>query len=145
MRKDLWFTKTFSKYIFKLNNPLILFNLFPIKEAISMSERKRKREELLGLAEETGFLLEASPVEVGSGYSISISYDEEETPIIHVKTYGEVDLIELRKEIRKVYPNAKIEGMPKTPNVKIISIHKKKKRRNRKTMKKTSHKKSKSK
>lgn len=96
-----------------------------------MSERKRKREELLGLAEETGFLLEASPVEVGSGYSISISYDNEENPIIHVKTYGEVDLIELRKEIRKVYPNAKIEGMPKIPKVKIISVHKNNKRKSR--------------
>jgi hypothetical protein len=96
-----------------------------------MSERKRKREELLDLSEESGFLLESSPVEVGSGYSISIRYDEEETPIIHVKTYGEVDMVELRKEIRRVYPNAKIEGVPELPKVKIVSVKRQKEPRRR--------------
>jgi len=99
-----------------------------------MPERKRKREtEFLDLTEEAGFLIEPSPVEVGSGYSISICYDGEEKPIVRVKTYGEVNVTELRKEIRKVYPTAKIEGIPETPKVRIVTIKKTKQKKNRKT------------
>ena len=109
-----------------------------------MEERKRKRgTEFLEIAEETGFLLETSPVEVGSGYSISICYDEEENPIVRVKTYGEVDVAELRKEIKKVYPNAKIEGIPETPKVRILTIKKTETKKSKKRKRKSSRKRTK--
>jgi hypothetical protein len=88
-----------------------------------MSERKHKREpeRLVEFnREELGFILEPVQVEVGSGYSISVSYDEDNSPIIDVKTYGDVDLAKLRKDIERVYPNAQIRQLSQQPSVTIV-------------------------
>jgi hypothetical protein len=88
-----------------------------------MPERKHRRESEKIIEfdrEELGFVLEPADVEVGSGYSISVSYDEDENPIIDVKTYGEVDIAKLRKEIKRVYPNAQIRRLSQTPSVAIV-------------------------
>jgi hypothetical protein len=88
-----------------------------------MPERKHRRESenIIELdSEELGFVLEPAEVEVGSGYSISVSYDEDGKPIIDVKTYGEVDIAKLRKEIKRVYPNAQIRRLSQTPSVAIV-------------------------
>jgi len=45
------------------------------------------------------------------GYSISVTYDEYGRPVVHVKTYGNVDKEALRREIEQRYPGAKIEGL----------------------------------
>lgn len=87
-----------------------------------MPERKHRREQekiIESDREELGFVLEPADVEVGSGYSISVSYDEDENPIIDVKTYGKVDIAKLRKEIKQVYPNAQIRRLTQTPSVTI--------------------------
>jgi hypothetical protein len=57
-----------------------------------MSERKNKREEpsIEMDTEETSFTMEPAKVEIGSGYALSVRYDEHEKPIIDVKTYGKV-------------------------------------------------------
>jgi len=94
-----------------------------------MAEKKHKRESesLIELdSEELGFVLEPTQVEVGSGYTVSVSYDENEKPIIDVKTYGEVDIAKLRKEIERIFPNAQIRQLNQTQSVTIV---KKRKRR----------------
>jgi hypothetical protein len=92
-----------------------------------MPERKHKREpeSLIELdTKELGFVLEPTQVEVGSGYTISVSYDENEKPIIDVKTYGEVDTAKIRREIERVFPNAQIRQLNQTRSVTIVKKRK---------------------
>lgn len=56
----------------------------------------------------------------GSGYSISVSYDETGKPVVQVKTYGDVDKAELRRDIEQKYPGARIEGLEKKPLIRIV-------------------------
>lgn len=94
-----------------------------------MAEKKHKRESesLIELdSEELGFVLEPTQVEVGSGYTVSVSYDENEKPIIDVKTYGEVDIAKLRKEIERIFPDAQIRQLNQTQSVTIVKKRKRK-------------------
>ena len=53
-----------------------------------MPDRKHKRQQgsFIELdSEELGFVLEPTQIEVGSGYAISVSYDENEKQIVDVK------------------------------------------------------------
>jgi hypothetical protein len=95
-----------------------------------MAERKHKRESegFVELdSEESSFVLEPTQVEIGSGYTVSVSYDENEKPIIDVKTYGEVDITRLRKEIERAFPNAQIRRLKRTQSVTIVKKRKRKK------------------
>ncbi|MFQ6087202.1 MAG: hypothetical protein ACE5OV_04190 [Candidatus Bathyarchaeia archaeon] len=90
-----------------------------------MSKRKRRRGFLdfsdffeFGFDEER--LFEQEPIEGGSGYSMSVTYDEKGKPVVKVKTYGDVDVAELRKDIERQYPGAKIEGLEKQPLIRIV-------------------------
>ena len=97
-----------------------------------MPEKKQKHEseEFVELdSEESGFVLEPTQVEVGSGYTVSVSYDENEKPIIDIKTYGEVNIPKLQKEIGRMFPNAKIRQLNQINSVAIV---KKRKRKNKK-------------
>jgi len=91
-----------------------------------MPERKRKRRffDLFGFDKED-FLFE-EPTKSGSGYSISVTYNEKGKPVVQVKTYGDVDTAELRKDIEQRYPGAKIEGLEKKPLIRIIDEEEKK-------------------
>jgi len=94
-----------------------------------MAERKSKRESENPVeldSEELGFVLEPTQVEVGSGYTVSVSYDENEKPIVDVKTYGEVDVTKLRREIERAFPNAKIRQLNQTRSVAIVKKRKRK-------------------
>jgi len=94
-----------------------------------MSERKQKRESegFIELdSEESGFVLEPTQVEVGSGYTVSVSYDKNEKPIVDVKTYGEVDIAKLRREIERIFPNAQIRQLNQTQSVTIVKKRKRK-------------------
>ena len=75
-----------------------------------MAERKHKRasEDIAELDEDAGILLEPTQIELGSGYTLAVSYDENERPVLDNKTYGQVDLARLRREIEGVFPNAQI-------------------------------------
>ena len=86
-----------------------------------MPERKRKRRffDIFGFGEED-FLFGREPTEGGSGYSMSVTYDEKGKPVVNVKTQGDVDTAELRRDIEKRYPGAKIEGLEKKPLIRII-------------------------
>jgi hypothetical protein len=98
---------------------------------VEMAERKHKHE-TQGIiemeTEESGFVLEPTQVEVGSGYTVSVSYDKNEKPIIDVKTYGEVNLTKLRREIERIFPNAKIRQLTQASTVTIVKKRKKKKK-----------------
>jgi len=94
-----------------------------------MAERKSKRESENPVeldSEELGFVLEPTQVEVGSGYTVSVSYDENEKPIVDVKTYGEVDTAKLRREIERAFPNAKIRQLNQTRSIAIVKKRKRK-------------------
>ncbi|MDH5482217.1 MAG: hypothetical protein OEY22_04990 [Candidatus Bathyarchaeota archaeon] len=96
-----------------------------------MAERKSKRETENPVeldSEEIGFILEPTQIEVGSGYTLSVNYDENEKPVIDVKTYGEVDVQKLRREIERIFPNAKIRQLNQTRSVTIVKKRKRKKR-----------------
>jgi len=95
-----------------------------------MAERKNKRESenLVELdPEELGFVLEPTQVELGSGYTVSINYDENQKPIIDVKTYGKVNLEKLRMEIARAFPNAQIRQLKQTQSITIVKKRRKKK------------------
>ena len=96
-----------------------------------MGERKTKRNESCIELDtvDIGFILEPAKVEIGSGYAVSISYDEHEKPVIDVKTYGKVDLNKLHKEIAEAFPNCKIRQMNRSPTVTIAKKEKKKRRK----------------
>jgi hypothetical protein len=65
-----------------------------------------------------GLTVEEEPIVVGSGYSIALD-NSKETSILHIKTYGEVDSILLRRKLEQHYPGAKIEGLTSTMPVKV--------------------------
>jgi hypothetical protein len=91
-----------------------------------MAERKHKREtENLDLeCDDLGFVLEPTKIEVGSGYALCIRYDENEKPIIDVKTYGEVNIPKLRAEIERNFPNAQIHQLNQIQSVAIVKKRK---------------------
>jgi hypothetical protein len=75
-----------------------------------MAERKHKRgsEDIAELDDDAGILVEPAQIELGSGYTLAVSYDENQRPIVDIRTYGQVDLAQLRKEIEGAFPNAQI-------------------------------------
>jgi hypothetical protein len=100
----------------------------------SMAERKNKREteELEEIeTEENDFLIQPAQVEVGSGYTMSVSYDEHDKPIIDVKTYGEVNLSHLRREILRAFPDAQIRQLNQSRSILVAKKHKKKRKPSR--------------
>jgi hypothetical protein len=94
-----------------------------------MAEKKHKHETNNSIeldTEESSFVLEPTKIEVGAGYTVCVNYDENEKPIIDVKTYGEVNITEIRKEIEKLFPNAQIRQLGETQTVTIVKKHKRK-------------------
>ncbi len=93
-----------------------------------MAERKHKRvsEDITELDEDAGIVLEPTQIELGSGYSLAVSHDENEKPVVDIKTYGQVDVTRLRREIEGIFPNAQIrqKGQPQT-----VTVAKKNKRK----------------
>lgn len=90
-----------------------------------MSKRKRKRNffdfsDFFNFGFDEEGLLGKESFEGGSGYSISVTYDEKGKPVVKVKTYGDVDATELRRDIERQYPGAKIEGLEKEPLIRIV-------------------------
>ncbi|MEM2806708.1 MAG: hypothetical protein QXK86_07685 [Candidatus Bathyarchaeia archaeon] len=89
-----------------------------------MAEKRHKRETTspvkLDLAEDFGFILEPAKIEIGSGYAVSLSYDEDGNPVVDVKTYGDVDLSKIRRDIKRLYPNAQIRQLNQEPTVTVV-------------------------
>jgi len=100
-----------------------------------VSEHKRKRRgpfDIFGFGEDDFLLrseLEPTKGEGGSGYSMSITYDEKGKPVVKVETYGDVDVAELRRDIQQRYPGAKIEGLEKQPLIRVFDEEEKDKQK----------------
>ena len=88
-----------------------------------MSEPKRKERrsplDIFGFDKED-FLLRGKSVEGGSGYSMSVTYDEKGKPVVKVQAYGDFDAAQLRREIEQKYPGARIEGLEKQPLIRVV-------------------------
>ena len=86
-----------------------------------MPKRRRKKRlfDLFGFGEED-FLFGREPVEGGSGYSMSVTYDGTGKPVVRVETHGDVDVAKLRRDIEQRYPGARIEGLEKQPLIRIV-------------------------
>jgi hypothetical protein len=96
-----------------------------------MAERKSKRgtENTVTVdSEEMSFILEPNRVEMGAGYTVAVSYDEDERPIVDVKTYGQVDIAQLRRDISRAFPNAQIRKLDQTGSVTVAKTKKRKDR-----------------
>jgi len=91
-----------------------------------MSEHKRKTRgtfDIFGFDEDSflfGSEIEPTKGEGGSGYSMSVTYDEKGKPVVKVETYGDVDMAELRRNIQQRYPGAKIEGLEKQSLIRVV-------------------------
>ncbi len=89
-----------------------------------MIEKRHKRETTspvrLDLAENLGFILEPTKIEIGSGYAVSLSYDEDGNPVVDVKTYGDVDLSKIKRDIERIYPDARIRQLSQEPTVTVV-------------------------
>jgi len=87
-----------------------------------MLERKRKKKGIFDLFDfgEENFLFGKKPARGGSGYSISVTYDEGGKPVVKVKTHGNVDAAHLRRDIEQRYPGARIEGLEKKPLIRVV-------------------------
>lgn len=97
-----------------------------------MEDRQQKKNSpnLADIDEPERFLLtDPEPIEIASGYSISVKYDKDGRPLIYVKKYGDVDTRGLRREIERSYPGAHIQGLEKP---QTIEIDEEKKRKTRK-------------
>jgi hypothetical protein len=75
-----------------------------------VAERKHKRgsRDIAELDEDASILVEPTQVELGLGYTLAVRYDENERPVVDVKTYGHVNMEQLRREIEGAFPNARI-------------------------------------
>jgi hypothetical protein len=88
-----------------------------------MAERKHKRPsgDVVEIeTEEAGFILEPAQVEVGSGYAIAVTYDENENPVVDLKTYGQVNLAQVRREIERTFPKAQIRQLNQAGSVTVV-------------------------
>jgi hypothetical protein len=93
-----------------------------------MAERKHKRgsEDIAELDEDVSMSLEPEQIELGSGYTLAVRYDENERPLVDIKTYGQVDLARLRREIEGVFPNAQIRQKNQSQTVIVAKKNKRK-------------------
>jgi hypothetical protein len=87
-----------------------------------MEERKQKKEaspDLDSSEPESFSLADPESIEIASGYSISVKYDQEGRPLIYVKKYGDVDTRGLRREIERSYPGAFIQGLEQLSSIEV--------------------------
>jgi len=87
-----------------------------------MPKEKRKGGffDIFGLDEEDFFLESKSFAGGSSSYSISVTYDEKGKPIVKVQTKGDIDAVELRRDIEQRYPGAKIQGLEEQPLIRVV-------------------------
>jgi hypothetical protein len=96
-----------------------------------MAERKNKRASENAVtvdSEDMSFIIEPNHVEVGSGYTVAVSYGEDERPVVDVKTYGQVDIVQLRRDIGRAFPNAQIRRLNQARSVAVAKVKNKKKK-----------------
>jgi len=88
-----------------------------------MSIRKKKQYSENGVeleTEDNDFVMEPTQIEVGSGYTLTVHYDEDQRPTVAVKTYGQVDIMQVKREILRIFPDAQVKHTNQTSSVKIV-------------------------
>jgi hypothetical protein len=75
---------------------------------LSGEDARRESDSTGARSEDQGYVLEPTKIEVGSGYTFSVRYDENENPVIDLKTYGNVNIRKIVKEIQHAFPKAQI-------------------------------------
>ncbi len=76
--------------------------------------------------EESSFTFEPAQVEIGSGYTLQISRDQNEHPVVDIKTYGKIDMQKVRRDIERNFPNAHIRQMGQSAVITVVKASKKK-------------------
>jgi hypothetical protein len=94
-----------------------------------LSQRRTKHDETSPKfdLEETDFAITPAKVDIGSGYSVAVGYDENKEPILDVKTYGTVDIVKVKRELEDLFPSARIRHLNPS-SVAVIKKRKKKRR-----------------
>jgi len=94
-----------------------------------LSQRRTKHEDTSCRfdIEETGFTVEPAEVEIGSGYSVVCDHDDNDEPVVNVRTYGTVDIAKVQRELASLFPDAKIRHL--NPGSSVVVIKKAKKKR----------------
>lgn len=103
-----------------------------------MSKEKKKKgfSDLFGFDEDLFLKPGSFSSQGGSGYSISVTFDEKNRPVVKVQTHGDVNPTELRRDIERRYPGAKIEGLENQPLIRIVGEERTSEKREPKTKKK---------
>lgn len=99
-----------------------------------MIHRRQRKDpaDSIDLEEQKQFALtEPDPIEIASGFSISVKHSKDGRPMIYVKKYGNVDTQGLRREIERNYPGAAIQGLGKQKPIEMVENQKKSSRRSR--------------
>lgn len=91
-----------------------------------MVGRKHKNVGDVAALEDEGILVEPAQVELGSGYTVAVFDDEQETPVVDIKIFGHVDLEQVRREIEEAFPNVQIRQWKQTQTVLVGKKTKKK-------------------
>jgi len=60
---------------------------------------------------------------------MSVTYDNSGKPVVQVKTHGDVDVAESRRDRKQQYPGARIKGLDRKPSIKIVGAGEQGKRR----------------
>jgi hypothetical protein len=97
---------------------------------LKLSQRRTKHEETSAKfeLEETDFAIIPAKVEIGSGYSVAFDHDENNEPILNVKTFGTVDMAKVQRELEGLFPSARIRHLNPASSVTLIKKGKKKRK-----------------
>jgi len=92
-----------------------------------MTNRKTKQSEanpVEATMTEHPFFLEPAQVEIGSGYTLKINYDENDAPVLDIKTYGQVDTTWLRHELKRTFPKIQVHRFRQATPETVLRVTK---------------------
>lgn len=70
------------------------------------------------------FFLEPAQVEIGSGYTVKINYDENDGAVLDIKTYGQVDTTWLRHELKRAFPKIHVHRFRQATPGTVLKVTK---------------------
>ena len=94
-----------------------------------MIDRKNKRiaDTTIGVNSNVeNLVVEPTQIEVGSGYTVKINYDENDRAVLDIKTYGQVDTAWLRKELRRAFPKIQVHRLKQASEEGIVKVTRRK-------------------
>lgn len=100
-----------------------------------MIDRKNKRvaDTNIGVNSNVeNLVLEPTQIEIGSGYTVKISYDENERAVLDIKTYGQVDTVWLRRELKRAFPKIQVHRLTQANGESVVNVTRRKTNSNRK-------------